>query len=166
MKLSQIDSDIKKSTINLNEVIKNRIEKFPDECIQYSATKIFLAYTNETAVDELATILIDNALKYRTTEKPIEVRIFREHRQAVLEVSNDSEEITQEKLDKLFERFYRNDIARTRNGESDGHGLGLSIAKKLVETLGADMSVRNEKYILDEKVNYKTTFKIGFNFGK
>ena len=40
------------------------------------------------------------------------------------------------------------------------------IAKKLVETLGADMSVRNEKYILDEKVNYKTTFKIGFNFGK
>ena len=166
LKLSQIDSDIKKSTINLNEVIKNRIEKFPDECIQYSATKIFLVYTNETAVDELATILIDNALKYRTTEKPIEVRIFREHRQAVLEVSNDSEEITQEKLDKLFERFYRNDIARTRNGESDGHGLGLSIAKKLVETLGADMSVRNEKYILDEKVNYKTTFKIGFNFGK
>lgn len=166
LKLSQIDSDIKKSTINLNEVVENRIEKFSTENIKYDATKVFLVHANETAVDELTTILIDNALKYRTTKKPVEVRIFREYRQAVLEISNDSEEISQEKLDMLFERFYRNSSARTRNGEIEGHGLGLSIAKKLVETLGASMSVRNEKYILDDKVNYRTTFKIGFEFGK
>ena len=166
LKLSQMDDDLKNSSVNLNEIVESRINRLPKEAIEYTSTKTFLASANETALDEIVTILIDNALKYRTSDNPVEVRIFREHRQAVLEVTNDSEEMSQETLDKLFDRFYRCDKARTRNNSQGGHGLGLSIAKKLVELMDASLSVRNEKYLVDNKPKYKTTFKVGFHFSK
>lgn len=166
LKLSQMDDSIKMETINLNEVVQNRLDKFPKADIKFSATKIFLAQANETVVDELVSILVDNALKYRTDKNPIEVNILRKNRQAVLEISNSSDEISKENLDKLFERFYREDKSRTRCSEIGGHGLGLSIAKKLVELVDASMSVRNEKFITDSEPNFKTTFSVGFHFSK
>lgn len=166
LRLSRIDKEVELKTINLNEIVESRLKKFPKENIDFSATKTFLTTANETAVDELISILIDNALKYRTDNSPIEVKIFREHRQAILEVSNTSEEISKENLDKLFERFYREDRARSRNSETCGHGLGLSIAKKLVELMNASLSVRNEKYQDGKDYKYKTIFRVGFNFSK
>ena len=167
LKLSQMDDSIKNSSINLNEIVEARVSKFSKESnINFEATKTFLVLANETALDEIVTILIDNALKYRIGENPIEVKISREHRQAVVEVTNDSDEISKEDLDKLFDRFYRQNKARTRNNAVGGHGLGLSIARKLVELMDASLSVRNEKFIIEDKVRYKTTFKVGFHFSK
>ena len=165
LRLSKIEK-IALENINLNEIIKNRLEKFPGNKINFTESKEFIVHANETAVAELATILIDNALKYNISKEKIDIKIFRENRQAVLEVSNFSEELSREQLDKIFERFYRSDSARSCNGRCEGHGLGLAIAQKIVENLEGSLSVRNEKFIIDSEEKFKTTFRVGLNFGK
>ena len=164
LRLSKIEK-IALENVNLNEIVKNRLEKFPSDKINFTESKEFIVYANETAIAELATILVDNALKYNTSKEKIDVKIFRENRQAVLEVSNFSRQIEKSELDKLFERFYRSDNARSCNGKCEGHGLGLAIAKKLVENLESSLTVRNEK-VAGEEEKFRTTFKVGLKFGK
>lgn len=105
LNLSTIDKGIPLSAVNLNEIVKARISKFPDaeKRIIFEGGKDFIVQNNETAIDEMAMILIDNALKYNTSKKPIEVKIFRQNRQAVLKVSNFSNEISPEDLNKFFD---------------------------------------------------------------
>lgn len=186
LNLSKIE-DLPLEKINLNEIIRTRVEKFGDsDKINFEESKIFTAHGNETAIDELATILIDNALKYNTSKEKIDVRIFRSNRQAVFEVSNFSQELSKEQLDKMFERFYRADNVRSCNSKCEGHGLGLAIAKKLTENLNASLTVRNEKVIEPSKTSkkgkksaknsskenskskerFKTTFRVGLDFEK
>ena len=164
LRLSKIEK-IALENVNLNEIVKNRLEKFPSDKINFTESKEFIVYANETAIAELATILVDNALKYNTSKEKIDVKIFRENRQAILEVSNFSRQIEKSELDKLFERFYRSDNARSCNGKCEGHGLGLAIAKKLVENLESSLTVRNEK-VAGEEEKFRTTFKVGLKFGK
>lgn len=78
---------------------------------------------------QLASILLDNAIKYGTDAAPIRLSLEKRDRQAVLKVSNAGEEIPQEQLAHLFERFYRADASR---GEKSGFGLGLAIARQIV----------------------------------
>lgn len=164
LRLSKIEK-IALENVNLNEIVKNRLEKFPSDKINFTESKEFIVYANETAIAELVTILVDNALKYNTSKEKIDVKIFRENRQAVLEVSNFSRQIEKSEIDKMFERFYRSDNARSCNGKCEGHGLGLAIAKKLVENLESSLSVHNEK-VAGEEGKFRTTFKVGLKFGK
>ena len=164
LRLSKIEK-IALENVNLNEIVKNRLEKFPSDKINFTESKEFIVYANETAIAELATILVDNALKYNTSKEKIDVKIFRENRQAILEVSNFSRQIEKSELDKLFERFYRSDNARSCNGKCEGHGLGLAIAKKLVENLESSLTVHNKK-VAGEEEKFRTTFKVGLKFGK
>lgn len=79
--------------------------------------------------------LLDNATKYADAGSAVSVRVARDGRRAVLSVSNHGETIAPEDLEHLFDRFYRTDDARERQ-ERGGFGLGLAIAKALVEGMG------------------------------
>lgn len=77
---------------------------------------------------QVAEILLDNACKY--TEKGIvDLQLEKRGRQCLLSVSNPGTPIPEEDLEKIFERFYRSDKARSRTGS---FGLGLSIAQSVV----------------------------------
>lgn len=80
---------------------------------------------------QLASILLDNAIKYGADATPIRLSLEKRDRQAVLTVSNAGKDIPPEQLPHLFERFYRADASR---GEKAGFGLGLAIAKKITDT--------------------------------
>ena len=166
LNLSTIDKGIPLSAVNLNEIVKARISKFPDaeKRIIFEGGKDFIVQNNETAIDETAMILIDNALKYNTSKKPIEVKIFRQNRQAVLEVSNFSNEIPQEDLNRFFDRFYRCDKVRSCNNRTEGYGLGLAIAKKLAEETCSTISAKNERIVKTKK--FKTSFSVVMRFSK
>lgn len=90
---------------------------------------------NEQAISQLISILLDNALKYSPAGEPITLNMKRQNKNLILSVVNTTEaEVAKEDLPHVFDRFYRSD--RSRNSETGGHGIGLSIAKAIVTTHG------------------------------
>lgn len=84
---------------------------------------------NRTAMEQLVSILLDNAIKHSTGNR-IDFLLKTSGRWAVLCVENEADPIAPDKAEHLFDRFYRLDEARS----SDGHyGLGLSIAKAVTD---------------------------------
>ena len=81
-------------------------------------------------LDQLLEILLDNAVKYAAKDAPIRLRLCLNGKNAVLTVENPGQPIPPDKLPHLFERFYRVDDARTG---ADGFGLGLAIARQIVQ---------------------------------
>ena len=79
--------------------------------------------------------LLDNATKYAQEGTEVRVLLARDGRRARLAVTNRGEVIAPEALAHLFDRFYRTDDARERQA-TGGFGLGLAIAKSLVEAMG------------------------------
>ena len=80
--------------------------------------------------------LLDNARKYTPEGGEIRVRAYLEAGSACIEVANAAPDISAEEVPRLFERFYRRD--RTRGG-STGSGLGLPIARDLIELHGGTL---------------------------
>ncbi len=96
---------------------------------------------NKNQLTQVISVLLDNALRHSTGAQ-IELSLKKQGHNAVLSVSNEGEEISQEKLEHLFERFYR--VDDVRNSEDNHYGLGLSIAQAVVQkhggTIGASCS--------------------------
>lgn len=85
---------------------------------------------NEQALQQVADILLDNAQKYSSPGGETSVRLYSSIQgKCRLRISNPGAEIPQEDLKKIFQRFYRMDKARSRDGS---FGLGLSIAESIV----------------------------------
>ena len=91
-----------------------------------------LSFTgDEKNIRKLISILLDNALKYSPRGGKIELRLEKQGRTLQLTVSNTVEQpLEREKLSHLFDRFYRTD--QSRNSQTGGYGLGLSIARSIV----------------------------------
>jgi len=92
---------------------------------------------NEEALTELSTILIDNAIKYSGKSKTVEVKTGNG---GILEIKDYGIGIPETDLPHVFERFYRGDTSRSKD-KIDGYGLGLSIAKSIVDKLGGKIKV-------------------------
>lgn len=97
---------------------------------------------NEERLVQLVTILLSNALKYGEDGGEIKVTLRQEHRRALLQVYNTGQGIRPEELERIFDRFYRADKARSR--ASGSYGLGLAIAKAIVTEHGGRISAASE----------------------
>ena len=83
------------------------------------------------AVDKLLAVLLDNALKYALPGTGARCSLERQKNYLVFTVSNPCAPITKEQTALLFDRFYRTDSSR--NSQTGGYGLGLSIAQAIVQ---------------------------------
>lgn len=96
-------------------------------------------------IKQVIMILFDNAIKYTDEQGQIEISLSKSKRHVVFSIKNSGKGIAKEDLPKVFDRFYRADLSRAQ--ETGGYGLGLSIAKTIIERLGGDIyatSVENE----------------------
>jgi heavy metal sensor kinase len=94
-------------------------------------------------LDRVIWNLLDNALKYAPPRSRVEVRVLQTNQTVTLEVADTGPGIPAEKLDSVFDRFFRIDEARTPGAETSGTGLGLAIVKAIVGLHKGEVSVEN-----------------------
>ncbi|MBR0598360.1 sensor histidine kinase [Sinanaerobacter chloroacetimidivorans] len=98
---------------------------------------------DEGQLKQLVVILLDNACKYAGAQGTVTFSLERKNDQIRLSVNNTGVPISQKHLDHIFERFYRSDSARAR--EHGGFGLGLAIAKAIVDNHHGRISVESNQ---------------------
>lgn len=102
-------------------------------------------HADEDNVKQLLSILLDNAVLHSVPCAQITVTLSKDAQGKIrLAVSNTADDIPQEQLSHLFDRFYRVDTV----GSPSGSGLGLSIAKSIVQQMGGSMTVTSENRLV------------------
>lgn len=112
---------------------------------------------DQKAIHSLITILLDNAVKYSNDRGTIFVTLEKKKNRIRLSVFNTTECISREQISHLFDRFYRTDDSR--NSETGGYGLGLSIAASTVASHNGKITAETK----DEKsLQITVTFPASF----
>ena len=129
-KLQRIEfplSDVAEEMAQSFQAIAKSQEKDFTLCIQ----PMLSCTGDEKAIRQLLSILLDNALKYTPTGGHLELRLEKQGRNLILTVSNTTiQPVERDGLSHFFDRFYRSD--QSRNSQTGGYGLGLSIARSIV----------------------------------
>lgn len=107
---------------------------------------------DEDKVLQVIKILFDNAIKYTDTGGWVKAHLMQNKHQIVFQIINTGAGISHEHIDHIFDRFYRADASRKHDG---GYGLGLSIAKSILESMDATIDVESTP-------KEKTTFAVKF----
>lgn len=147
LKLNRLENEkniLEMSKIDLKKVATNVIGKrnFKNDL------KKTIVIGNEDALCELLGILIDNALKYGSEEKNISIKVNDKQ----IEISDKGIGISKTDLPYIFDRFFRSEKSRTK----EGYGLGLSIAKQIADIHGARIKV-------ESKLGVGSIFKVIFS---
>lgn len=109
---------------------------------------------DEEAIRNLISILVDNAIKYCNDAGRIEARLSLEGKNIKILVRNTTDVDSNENLQRLFDRFYRPDDSRSR--ESGGFGIGLSMAKNIVDSHHGKITAQRD----GDFVCFRVTFRV------
>ncbi|MCR4901888.1 MAG: HAMP domain-containing histidine kinase [Butyrivibrio sp.] len=109
-------------------------------------------FGDQNSINQLASLLIDNAMKYSSEKGYINVSL-RKEKNIIFEVSNSCDSMPSGNLDRLFDRFYRADASRNR--ETGGYGIGLSVAKTIVQSHGGNIEAKKDG---DKSIRFVATF--------
>lgn len=145
--LSRLDhGKLEIDTVDVPVVLEEVAKRYIKDQKRFTITSRKKAATlaNEAAIYELVGILIDNAIKYSPKNSPIYMRVFEKRMHIGFEIKNSGKKIPEDQLPLLFDRFYRVDESRT-NGSKNGYGLGLSIAKKIVDLHHGEITVKSDE---------------------
>jgi two-component system phosphate regulon sensor histidine kinase PhoR len=100
-------------------------------------------YADKEKIRQVVINLVDNAIKYGKQHGTIESGFYNvDGRHILIDISDDGAGIAEEHIPRIFERFYRTDLARSR--KVGGSGLGLSICKHIIEAHGQSIHVRSK----------------------
>ena len=136
--LARMDEEsgtLKVTDFSLSDAVEETVKPFCTVAVSKGLTlrseiQKNLSYCgDETLIRQLVSLLVDNALKYSDENGNVSVRLQSFGGKIRLTVANPAKELNGD-LNILFERFYRND--KSRNSETGGHGIGLSVAEAIV----------------------------------
>lgn len=140
---------VTKTEFDLGELVKYTFEglefelkkkKQNGEC--FVTSNVPLVYADKNGIERVVINILSNAIKYTPEEGSIKVYVGFVYNDAYIKIIDTGIGIPKEDLDKIFERFYRVDKARTR--EMGGTGLGLSIAKEILDQNDAMIDIKSE----------------------
>jgi signal transduction histidine kinase len=158
--LTQMDYSESKmifSEFNLSEAVENVILTMEavifenNISLDYNIEPNIAVKGNREQFKQVVMILLDNALKYTNKNGKVNLILKKTHNNIMLSVSNTGKGISEEHLPKIFDRFYRIDKSRARN--SGGYGLGLAIAKAIIQQHGGKITAQSIE-------NVSTTFTV------
>lgn len=131
---------LEKEEINLNLMLEQIADDFyptlkeMNKKINFTSDEKTILYADPDKLSRVFNNLIKNAVNYSKENTDIDISILNKENQATVKITNKGKQIPKEKLDKIFEKFYRLDSSRT--SKPGGSGLGLAIAKEIVELHG------------------------------
>lgn len=131
---------LEKEEINLNLMLEQIADDFyptlkeMNKKINFTSDEKTILYADPDKLSRVFNNLIKNAVNYSKENTDIDISILNKENQATVKITNKGKQIPKEKLDKIFEKFYRLDSSRT--SKTGGSGLGLVIAKEIVELHG------------------------------
>ena len=153
------EKEVEKIDNNLSDIVESSVLTYESVFfekkinLKYKITDDIHLKCNEDQIKELMSILIDNSIKHCSKEGKVNINLLIEDKNIVLEVKNTGEGIKKEDEERIFERFYKVDSSRNR--DSNNYGLGLSIAKSIVENHDGNIKAFSK--------NGVTTFKVTWN---
>ena len=110
---------------------------------------------NSTQLKQLTSILLDNAIRHSKSDGEVRLTLTKDHGVTELSVINKGDEIPAEHRERIFERFYRVDTAR--NGEDKHYGLGLAIARAIVDAHHGHIEVRCYNSLVEFRASIPAT---------
>ena len=108
---------------------------------------------NSEHIRQLFSILLDNAVKYTDENGLISLSVLKNDKNIIIKLENTCENLPNINPEKLFDRFYRADEARTQ--KTGGYGIGLSVAKAIVNAQNGKITAN---YIDNNKICFEITF--------
>ena len=156
------DAPVPMSVINLSDIAERAALTFEPVAFEKNVNirtiiaENLLFYSNPELFDRLIHILLDNAVKHSHNDTEILLALQKNGAKVFLSVNNKGDIIPREDIPHIFDRFYRADKARTSSNEASGYGLGLAIAKSILEKLNGDI-------VVSSNADNGTTFTVVFS---
>jgi len=151
LKLAKYQEDVK-SDFKRTSLIKIITKAF--EKVESLAEKKLIDFENrfsevevvgdQISLIELFVILLENAIKYSSEKKTISISVESDSHYAIVKIKDQGSGIKASDLPHIFDRFYRADHSRTKN-EDSGYGLGLAIAKNIVDLHQGIIGAKSEQ---------------------
>ncbi|MCR5101686.1 MAG: GHKL domain-containing protein [Butyrivibrio sp.] len=158
-KSDEIDDEYVFESFNLSETALNILPSYSESTLsrgirlQNNIQPNIIFNGNREMIEKLITILMDNAIKYTKENGEIILSIAQNGSKINMDFYNTADISEDYDLNNLFNRFYRPD--NSRNSSTGGHGIGLSIAKKIVKNHGG-MIIAQKK---DNGIFFSTSFR-------
>ena len=145
--LAKLDEEIPlpTETVNISDIANELIPVYMDDAQNrglHFTVRIepdIVMQTNRDSFRQTLTILLDNALKYTPDNGSIHLSLARNGRRIQIIEENTCTTSHEPNPERLFERFYRGDAARTQSKETSGYGIGLSAARAICENFGGKL---------------------------
>lgn len=135
-KMDESAAEIIKTEISFSELVSENVRVFAEPLnlrsitLQTEIQPNVIIKANKEQISQLISILLDNASKYTNNRGTVIVRLQKSDKRIKLLIKNSCEKLLDTPPDKLFDRFYRDDKARTQ--KTGGYGIGLSVARSIV----------------------------------
>lgn len=147
-KMDEEGAPLNKQAFSLSDAVKNSVENFRasidvgHKTLACDIDSDINYYGDQEMIKILADVLIDNAVKYSNDGGTIHISLKADYNNCIFTVYNTAEYIDVDKLDMIFERFYRLD--ESRNSGMGGHGIGMSAAKAIVTAHGGTITADSD----------------------
>ena len=161
--LAKLDEEIPlpATSVNLSEITSELLPAYQDAALSRNLQlhvqiePNITLLINKDSFRQLLTILLDNALKYTPDNGSISLTLTRHGRHIQIIQENTCDPSLKTDPERLFERFYRGDSARTQSTEACGYGIGLSAARAICENFSGKL---NAEYTSTESIRFIVSF--------
>lgn len=161
--LAKLDEEIPMPTemVNVSEIARELLPFYVEEAqmrnvaFQVQIEPDIVMQVNRDSFRQMLMVLLDNALKYTADNGRIRLAVERNGKHIQIIEENTCNPSLEPDTERLFERFYRGDVARTQAKDSSGYGIGLSAARAICENFGGKLTA---EYSSDESIRFMAKF--------